>query len=158
MTRPRGQQPWRLRRLRPAGFILALTAALTLASCFSFEAMNWGEWSDPAATMTAPAARFGWARWPGMITSIDGHGDVATGFKRARLRPGPHTVAYSGHIHDFGQVAGEIRLDLAADHDYEFNFATCYWCMPRRFAVWVQDRTSGEVVWGKPRDWPSWYL
>jgi len=140
------------------GFVFLLM--LNLAACYSIQTQSWGEWTehDPVASEVAFTASFSWADWPGMVISIDRHGDVATGYKRARLLPGKHVIGYSNHVHDFGHVSGEIQIDLVAGHSYEFHFDTCYWCKPRKYAVWVYDATNGAVVWGARPDWPGWYL
>ena len=67
-------------------------------------------------------------------------------------------MEYSNHVHDFGHVHGEIQMDLMAGHAYMFHFDTCYWCNPRRLALWVDDAATGTVVWGARPDWPRWFL
>ncbi len=140
--------------------LLSSFLALTLVACYSIETRSWGEWIayDPQQVDAAPAASFSWARWPGMVSAIDGHSEVSTGYKQARLSPSRHTVEYSNYAHSFGHVTGEILLDLEAGHRYEFQFATCYWCTPRQFRVWVEDSKLGKVVWGNPPTWPRWFL
>jgi hypothetical protein len=140
--------------------LIAVVLSVSLAACFSLETRDWGEWAekDLAQQSTASAAGFDWRDWPGMIVSIDLHDEVATGYKSARLRPGMHIIKYSNHVHDFGHVKGEMKIILLAGHNYRFHFDTCYWCNPRRFAVWVDDLTTAELAWGSRPDWPKWYL
>jgi len=136
---------------------------LGVLSCRSIDTRSWGECADAdgAGQSTESIAIIDWSDWPDMITSIDGNrciGSGRTGYKKARLSSGSHTVEYSNHVHDLGHVTGQIELEVKKGHLYEFGFDTCYWCIPRRFAVWIDDRTTGEVVWGRHRDWPSWFL
>jgi hypothetical protein len=96
-----------------------------------------------------------------MVTSVDGNkckGSGKSGYKKARLLPGRHVIAYSNYVYKLGHVTGKIDLELKAGHSYEFAFDTCYWCNPRRDAAWVEDKTTGEIVWGKCRDWPFWFF
>jgi hypothetical protein len=139
---------------------IAVFICLALCACFSMQTRSWGQWSEgaPAEHGAGSSVIFGWVDWPGMIVSIDRHSEVAPGYKSAQLRPGRHVIEYSNYVHDFGHVSGAMDLDLVASHEYEFRFATCYWCKPRRFAVWVEDTTIGAVAWGSRPDWPRWYL
>lgn len=119
-----------------------------------------GEWVG--SNLTAPGndfiATFDWSRLPGIVTLID-ESRVGTGYKRARLLPGRHVIAYAYHPAEFGvHPKGTIEIDLVAGHAYEFGVRLCFWCTPRKYAVWVDDKTTGEKVWGKRPDWPSWYL
>jgi hypothetical protein len=156
---PPGGQPgrWATVAVRPRN---AIVICLALCACVSMQTRNWGRWSEGAPSEHAPGstAIFGWSDWPGMIVSIDRHGEVATRYKSAQLRSGSHIIEYSNHVHDFGHVSGAMELDLVAGHTYEFRFATCYWCKPRKFAVWVDDTTIGSVAWGSRPTWPRWYL
>ncbi len=140
--------------------LVAVFLSIGLTACFSLETRNWGEWTekDLPQQSTGLLAGFDWHDWPGMIVRIDQHQEVATGYKSARLRPGMHIIEYSNHVHDFGHVVGEIKITLLAGHDYGFRFKTCYWCNPRRFAVWVDDLTTAELAWGSRPNWPNWYL
>lgn len=140
-----------------------LLLSLAIASCFSLEAMKWGEWTAPDVTdlSSESVASFDWSDWPGMIISIDGDSRPGTGYKKAKLLPGRHVLEYSNYLAEFGpdnHVKGTIEMELKAGHSYQFGFDTCYWCKPRRFTVWVEDRNTGEIVWGKRPDWPSWFL
>lgn len=77
----------------------------------------------------------------------------------ARVLPGVHEVRYHMYGGEFGHnPSGMIELEFKAGHLYEFRIAYCFWCTPRRYAVWVDDKTTGELVWGKHPDWPSWWL
>jgi len=140
--------------------LIAIFLCIGLAACYSIQTKDWGQWAEEglAEPGSTTNATFGWNDWPGMIVSIDRHAEVATGYKSARLRPGRHVIEYSNYVHDFGHVKGELQLVLVVSHEYEFRFATCYWCMPRRFAVWIDDLTTGEVAWGTRPNWPHWYL
>jgi hypothetical protein len=96
-----------------------------------------------------------------MILTIDGIslvGKDRKGFKFAQLNPGIHTFQYSNDVHDFGHIDGIMEFDLKPGVKYLFKFKTCYWCSPRKFAVWVIKESSGEIVWGKPPSWSSWWL
>jgi hypothetical protein len=143
--------------------LILMLLSLGILSCFSLEAMRWGEWIAPDVTglRAESVANFDWSEWPGMIISIDGNRSPGTGHKKAKLLPGRHVFEYSNYLAEFGpgnHVTGTIEIELKAGHSYMFGFDTCYWCKPRRFAVWVDDQTTGEVVWGKGRDWPFWFL
>lgn len=136
---------------------------LGLLSCRSFDTMSWGECldADGAGQPTESIAIVDWSDWPDMITRIDTDrciGSGRTGYRKARLSPGKHVLEYSNHVHSMGHVAGRIELEVKKGHAYEFRFDTCFWCMPRRYALWIDDKTTGEVAWGTRRDWPAWYL
>jgi hypothetical protein len=143
--------------------LVILLLFLGILSCRSFDTLNWGECadSDGAGQDAESTAIMDWSDWPDMIISIDADkciGSGKAGYKRARLSPGRHAVEYGNYVYKLGHVSGRIELEVKKGHLYEFGFDTCFWCQPRRYAVWVDDRTTGEVVWGKRRDWPSWYL
>jgi hypothetical protein len=140
--------------------ILILAALL---SCRSLETRSWGECTDADGFGLGSdvSGVFDWSGWPDMVTAIDGGRCVAggaTGYKWARLKSGIHVVDYSNYVHDFGHVSGRIEIGLQAGHRYVFGFDACYWCKPRRYAVWVSDENTGEVVWGRRADWPRWFL
>jgi len=139
---------------------IAVIACLALTACYSFETRNWGEWADPGldSGSLSSTATFDWSKWPGVIVRVDQHVEVATGYKSARLKPGDHVVEYSAQPHDFGRVAGKMQFSLLARHTYTFQMDTCYWCSPQKVAVWVDDATTGALVWGSRPDWPRWYL
>jgi len=143
--------------------MILLLLSLVMVSCYSLQTMRWGEWSDSdvAGVETDLIASFDWSEWPGMIASIDGNKSAGTGYKKAKLLPGRHVFEYSYYLVEFGpgnHVTGTIEIELKAGHSYIFCFDYCYWCKPRRSAVWIDDLTTGEVVWGKRRDWPFWFL
>lgn len=101
---------------------------------------------------------FDWSTLPDVITSIDGT-PVGRGFKKATLSPGKHRFEYAAYPAEFGaHPNGVVEIDLSAGHEYEFRMDFCYWCKPRRYVVWVDDKTTGELAWGKRRDWPVWWL
>ena len=143
--------------------LIILLLVTGLVSCRSFETMRWGECtdSDGAGLSADLVALFDWSDRPDMIVSIDGNRCLPSGpngYTKAKLKPGAHVIEYSNHVHDLGHAGGRIELELKEGHLYAFRFATCYWCRNRRFTAWVDDTTTGEVVWGKRPDWPSWYL
>jgi hypothetical protein len=143
---------------RPGWFLLLSL----LVSCAHYSPIyvGWGEWSgsDVAGVENSLIASVDWSRLPGVIASIDGTG-VGTGYQRARLSPGRHRIEYTYHTAEFGKhPTGMMEIELLSGHVYEFQIRLCFWCMPRRYAVWVDDKTAGEVVWGKHPDWPSWWL
>ncbi len=135
--------------------------ALLLTSCAALDKMRAGEWVEPAAASRGDdaVAGFDWSAPPsGIVTSIDGQ-VVGTGYKRARLLPGRHVIEYAYYTGEFGtNLLGRIELDLVAGHTYRFDVKLCFWCSPRKYAVWVDDETAGTVVWGQRPDWPGWYL
>jgi hypothetical protein len=49
-------------------------------------------------------------------------------------------------------------MEFKACHSYQFGLKLCFWCSPRKYAVWIDDKTTGELVWGKRPDWPFWFL
>lgn len=140
--------------------LIGVPLSLVLVACVALETRDWGQWTEADLEQhdTSSAAVFDWADWPGMIVSIDQNAVVAQGYKSARLHPGMRIIEYSNHVHDFGHVKGEIKIVLLAGHRYQFRFDTCYWCMPRKFAVWVDDLTIDELAWGTRPSWPRWYL
>ncbi len=147
----------------PGKGLAVLLMLAALASCRALDTANWGECGDAdgAGSAADASAVFDWSDWPGMVVAVDGDRCVAAGdkgFKWARLKPGPHVVVYSNHVHDFGHVAGKVEFRMEAGHRYVLGFATCFWCMPRRYALWVDDATTGQVAWGRRPDWPWWYL
>jgi hypothetical protein len=134
--------------------ILLLT--VVLASCASGRAKEWSYLAP--AKQDSWNALLDWSDLPGVIASIDGH-NVGHGYNKAPLSPGRHTITYAYYPAEFGvHPQGTLELSLQAGHAYEFRVDLCYWCSPRRYAVWVRDTTTGELVWGKEPDWPSWWL
>ena len=147
--------------MRLSRAILLLASAL-MASCAGHSPFREGsgEWVDPnpAVSENGPMARLDWSTLPGVITLIDAKG-IGAGYQRARLSPGRHVIEYAYYPAEFGvHPKGSMEIDLTPGHAYEFRIKLCFWCMPRRYAVWVDDKTRGEKVWGKRPDWPAWYL
>lgn len=140
--------------------VFMLSCALVSCAHLSPLYWGWGEWVGPgAAGMESGAnAAFDWSSLPGVISSIDGTG-VGAGYTCARLVPGRHALAYAYQTADFGaHPQGLVEVELQPGHAYEFNIRLCFWCTPRTYAVWVDDTTTGELVWGRRPDWPFWYL
>lgn len=140
--------------------IVFLSSFLFSCSHYSPIYWGWGEWvgSDVAATGKRSIASFDWSSLPGVITAIDGN-SVGDGYKKAKLAPGRHLVEYAYYPAEFGvHPQGRIEIDLTAGHSYELGLRLCFWCKPRKYAIWVDDTTTGQVVWGKRPDWPFWYL
>lgn len=136
--------------------------SLLLVSCSYYSPIywGWGEWvgADVAGVETAPSATIDWFKLPGVITAIDGK-IVGNGYKQAKLPAGKHIIEYAYYTAGFGaHPQGVVELEMEPGHSYEFEIKLCFWCMPRRFAVWVDDRTMNKVVWGERPDWPSWWL
>jgi hypothetical protein len=141
-------------------FLLLLS--LLLASCsarYSPFFSGWGEWAQyDVVDRETLTVHFDWSTLPGVITSIDGT-VISEGYKKAKLSPGKHQLEYVDHPAEFGtHPRGLLELDLLAGHGYEFRIKYCFWCKPRKYTVWVDDKTAGELVWGKRPDWPSWWL
>lgn len=135
---------------------------MLMVSCAHYSPISGGlgEWagSNVADPESGLVASFDWSTLPGVITLIDDN-SLGTGYKKARLSPGRHVIAYAYYPAEFGvHPRGTIEIDLAAGHSYEFGLRLCFWCVPRKYAVWVDDKTTREKVWGKRPDWPSWYL
>jgi len=135
---------------------------LVLVSCSYYSPIYWnfGEWNSPDVTGLEDylIVYFDWAKQPGTIASIDGN-ILGTGYKKARLSPGKHVIEFADYPVEFGKhPKGKIEIELMAGHSYEFNMKYCFWCTPRRYAVWVKDKTINEKVWGELPNWPSWYL
>ncbi|MFA7332152.1 MAG: hypothetical protein WC326_13870 [Candidatus Delongbacteria bacterium] len=81
------------------------------------------------------------------------------GYKGAKLLAGQHLIEYADYPAQFGaHPAGLIELTLEARHTYQFRMRYCFWCTPRKHAVWIVDKTTGKVVWGQRPDWPGWWL
>lgn len=138
-----------------------LVLSMVIASCVSIEKIGWDEWLDPGiwAAPEKSVAVFDWSRYPGIIQSIDEDTSAGLRHKTAKLLPGKHVVKYKYYSAEFGtHPGGIIEIDLKAGHLYELCIKLCFWCKPRTYAVWVDDKTVGEVVWGKRPDWPSWFL
>jgi hypothetical protein len=146
----------------PMNRLILLLLSSLMVSCSHDSPIywGWGEWvgSDVADVADGLTARFDWSTLPGVITSID-ESRVGSGYKEARLSPGRHVIEYAYSPAAFGEhPRGIIEIDLTAGHSYGFGLKLCFWCMPRRYAVWVDDKTTSREVWGKRPDWPSWYL
>jgi len=145
------------------GKTVLLLLPLLLTSCsarYSPFFWGWGEWapSDVVGVERSLTADFDWSTLPGVITSIDGAA-VGDGFRKARLSPGKHHLEYADHPAEFGAwPSGLLEVDLVAGHVYGFRIEYCFWCKPRRFAAWVDDNTTGTLIWGQRPDWPSWWL
>jgi hypothetical protein len=140
--------------------LLLLSSLMVSCAYYSPIYWGWGEWvgSDVAGLENDSVATFDWSKLPGVITLID-ENSVGTGYKKAKLSPGRHVIGYAYYPAEFGvHPKGIIEIDLTAGHSYEFGLRLCFWCKPRKYAVWVDDKTSSEEVWGKRPDWPSWYL
>ena len=142
--------------------LILLLLSTLLISCAHYSPIywGWGEWvgSNVSAYENDLIASFDWSKLPGVITLID-ESSVGTGYKKARLSPGRHVIEYAYYAAEFGvHPRGIIEIDLTGGHSYEFGLKLCFWCTPRRYAVWVDDKTTSEMVWGKRPDWPSWYL
>lgn len=145
----------------PSRLIIVLLSSLMI-SCAHHSPVYWGagEWVAPktAAAERVQSAGIDWSKLPGVITSIDGQ-NVGNGFKQGKLPPGKHVIEYVYHTAEFGaHPKGSFELTVEAGHAYQFNLKLCFWCHPRRFAVWVDDQTTGALVWGQRPDWPSWWL
>jgi len=135
--------------------VIPLIAAI-LAGCAAMETRSWGEWisSDIAGTDTDALSILDWSDHPGVIVSIDGVTDVGTGFKKARLRPGKHTISFADYPAEFGiHPKGSFDIEMKPGHRYRFGIQYCYICKPRKYAVWTDDMTNGELVWGSRPDW-----
>ncbi|HZK61400.1 MAG TPA: hypothetical protein VFC41_04940 [Anaerovoracaceae bacterium] len=64
------------------------------------------------------------------------------------LLPGIHSIDYAYYPVEFGMhPKGLIDIELKADHVYEFQIKLCYSCNPRRYSIWIHDRTANEIVW-----------
>ena len=142
--------------------LLVMCLATLLVSCANLSPASWGasEWkgTGTAGVATASLASLDWSKLPGVIAAIDGT-KVGTGYNQAQLAPGRHVIEYAYHTAEFGaHPQGKFGIDLHAGHAYEFNIKLCFWCSPRKSAVWVDDLTSNTLVWGKRPDWPAWYL
>jgi hypothetical protein len=140
--------------------LLLLSSLIISCSHYSPIYWGWGEWTGPDLSGLAndSVAGLDWSKLPGVIVSIDGN-SLGTGYKKARLLPGKHVIEYAYYTAQFGaHPKGTIEMDLKAGHLYEFGLKLCFWCNPRKYAVWVDDNTTGELVWGKRPEWPSWYL
>jgi len=142
--------------------LILLLLSLLMASCAHYSPIywGWGEWavSDVTGLENGLVAYVDWSTLPGVITSIDGH-TVGSGHKKAKLLPGSHVIEYAYYPAEFGvHPKGTIAIQLEAGHSYEFCIRLCFWCNPRKYAVWVDDKTTAEAVWGRHPDWPSWFL
>ena len=144
------------------GRAILLSASMLLASCASDSPIHAGAdvWlaPDTAAVENGAMARLDWSPLPGVIALIDGK-TAGAGYKQARLSPGRHVIDYAYYPAEFGvHPKGRMEIALAPGHSYEFRIKLCFWCAPRSYAVWVDDKTTGETAWGKRPAWPAWYL
>ncbi len=142
--------------------LILLLLSLLMSSCAHYSPIywGWGEWaaSDVTGLENGLVAYVDWSTLPGVIISIDGN-TVGSGYKKAKLLPGSHIMEYAYYTGEFGvNPKGTIAIQLEAGHSYEFRIKLCFWCNPRKYAVWVDDKTTAEVVWGRHPDWPSWFL
>lgn len=137
--------------------------SLLMASCSArYSPIFWGygEWTpaDFSVVEGSSTAVFDWSAHPNVITSIDGT-TVDKGYKKARLAPGKHQLVFADYPTEFGtHPKGLLEVDLLPGHVYEFRIDYCFWCTPKRYSNWVDDKTTGELIWGKRPDWPSWWL
>jgi hypothetical protein len=130
-----------------------LLLSLLMVSCAHYSPIywGWGEWvtTDVENMGNDLVAYFDWSTLPGVITSIDRNA-VGSGYKKAKLLSGPHEIEYAYYPAEFGVHPKEkITMQLEAGHSYEFRIKLCFWCSPRRYSVWVDDKNTGETVWGK---------
>jgi hypothetical protein len=146
-------------RLKILILVLLPSVGLSCAAHYSPIYWNSTEWFAPGtATAGSDVALLDWSREPGVITKVDGN-DLGQGYKKATLLPGPHVLEYAYYAANFGEhPKGRIEIDLAAGHSYFFDLDLCFWCNPRRYAVWIDDITVDKIAWGQHRDWPSWWL
>ena len=133
--------------------IILLLFFFILSSCAYYSPLywGWGEWTGSGVTgiENHSITRFNWSKLPGIITLIDGD-SVGNGYKKAKLLPGRHIIEYAYYPAEFGKhPKGLIEIELKAGHVYEFRIKLCYSCNPRRYDMWIQDKTSGEIPWGK---------
>jgi len=141
-------------RNQPCGLALLLSGLIV--SCAYYSPI-WVD-SDAPARESGIATSFDWSSLPGVIRSIDGKA-VGTGYERAKLSSGRHAIEYAYYPAEFGaHPKGMIEIDLLGGHAYEFRIKLCFWCIPRKYAAWVDDTAASEPVWGRRPDWPSWYL
>ena len=132
--------------------IALLIISLMLSSCAYYSPIywGWGEWANPEVSSMEnhSVSRFDWSKLPGVITFIDG--DSVGNYKKAKLLSGKHIIEYAYYPVEFGvHPKGLIEIELKAGHLYEFRIKLCYSCIPRRYAVWIKDKTSDEIAWGK---------
>jgi hypothetical protein len=142
--------------------IVLLLLSSLIISCSYYPPIYWGwsEWagSDFSGVEHDAIARLNWSKHPGVITSID-ENTLGAGYKKAKLLPGMHVVKYGYFTAQFGEHPnGTIEMEFKACHSYQFGLKLCFWCSPRKYAVWIDDKTTGELVWGKRPDWPFWFL
>ena len=143
--------------------IIPVLMILLLASCsarYSPFFLGYDEWiaGNVSSADRSSTAVFDWSTLPDVITQIDGI-PIGKGYKKARLSAGKHQLEFAAYPAEFGvHPKGRVDISLLAGHEYEFRIDYCYWCSPRRYSVWVDDKTTGKLVWGKPPDWPSWRL
>ena len=146
--------------MRNAVFLLLSLLTASCAARYSPIYWGWGEWAqqDVVNIENSLTVHFDWSTVPGVIQSIDG-AVVGQGYNKARLSPGKHQLEYADYPAEFGtHPRGLLEVDLLTGHVYEFRIKYCFWCNPRKYTVWVDDKTTGGLDWGKRPDWPSWWL
>lgn len=156
------REPYERRNTILTKALISLLLSLITVSCAYYSPIywGWGEWvgSDVVGLANDSIVTLDWSAVPGVITLID-QNQVGAGYKKAKLAAGSHVIEYAYYPAEFGvHPRGTIELHLAMGHAYEFRLKLCFWCIPRKYAAWVEDKTTSEDVWGKPPDWPSWYL
>jgi hypothetical protein len=137
---------------------LVILLAFLPVSCSYYSPIywGWGEWNgiDPAAPKT-DMVQLDWHKLPGVIKTIDGN-NLGDGYKKAKLVAGRHVLEYAYYTAGFGiHPSGKIEIEMTAGHTYEFKAKLCFWCKPRKYAVWIDDKHAGELAWGKRPDWSS---
>lgn len=146
--------------MRRIVFVLMIPLLFSCSARYSPFFWGYDEWipNDVATVDGSSTAVFDWSTLPNVITMIDGT-PIGRGYKKARLSPGKHRLEFAAYPAEFGaHPKGLVDIDLLPGNEYEFRIDYCYWCKPRRYSVWVDDKTTEEVVWGTPPDWPSWWL
>jgi hypothetical protein len=141
-------------------FVIMILLQVSCSARHSPFFWGYGEWipGDVATVDRSSTANFDWSTLPNVITRIDGT-PIGQGYKKARLLPGKHRFEFEDHPAQFGgHPKGQVKIDLLPGHEYDFRIDYCFWCIPRRYSVWVDDKTTGELLWGKRPDWPSWWL
>ncbi len=109
--------------------------------------------------MGVPTSELATITWELGVTvkSIDDYsetfdiGTINGGASRAELLPGEHRITYLYAVHMYSRP-GIAVIDTKAGHSYRLKKMGRYcWggCKSGRF--WIEDETTGEIVYGHPR-------
>ena len=128
---------------------LAVASVISLMACGTI-------YREPNAVglATSEVARLSWDLGV-TVKSIDGYtetfniGTYYGGASRAELAPGEHSITFVYGI-DRTWYRGTAVIDMKAGHSYRLKNESCFWCSPRKAWFWIEDQTTGDIIYGRP--------